>query len=63
MKILAASQYEAFESGDHGLFTKYLLSWLKDGKSLAAESGLTSYLQKNIGSETGGWQKPVLGFI
>ena len=63
MKILAASEYEAFESGNHGIFTKYLLSWLKDGKSLAAESGLTAYLQKHIGSETGGWQKPVLGFI
>ena len=62
MKILAASEYEAFESGEHGLFTKYLLTWMGDGKALAGDA-LTAYLEKNIRAETGGWQKPVLGFI
>ncbi|MCE9614457.1 MAG: caspase family protein [Lentisphaerae bacterium] len=62
-KILAASTYEAFESGDHGLFTKYLLTWLNDGKGLSSEASLTSYLKMHIGAETGGWQRPVLGFI
>ncbi|MDA0990391.1 MAG: caspase family protein, partial [Verrucomicrobia bacterium] len=28
MKILAAAEYEAFESDGHGLFTKYLMTWL-----------------------------------
>ncbi|MCE9616282.1 MAG: caspase family protein [Lentisphaerae bacterium] len=62
MKILAASEYEAFESDGHGLFTKYLLTWFGDGKGLV-EDALTAYLQKNIRAETGGWQKPVLGYI
>jgi hypothetical protein len=61
-KILAAAEYEAFESDGHGLFTKYLLNWLKDGKGLN-EQALTTYLEKNIAEETGGWQKPVLGYI
>ncbi|MCC6465236.1 MAG: caspase family protein [Planctomycetes bacterium] len=62
MKILAASEYEAFESDGHGLFTKYLLTWLGDGKGLI-EDALTAYLEKHIRAETGGWQKPVLGYI
>ena len=61
-KILAAAEYEAFEDDGHGLFTKYLLNWLKDGKGLS-ESALTNYLTENIARETGGWQKPVLGYI
>ena len=61
-KILAAAEYHAFESDGHGLFTKYLLNWLRDGKDLVEDS-LTAYLTKNIGKETGGWQKPVLGYI
>ncbi|MDA0577494.1 MAG: caspase family protein [Verrucomicrobia bacterium] len=62
MKILAASEYEAFESDDHGIFTKYLLSWMKDGKGFAT-AGMAAYLEKHIRAETGGWQKPVLGYI
>lgn len=62
MKILAAAEYEAFESGNHGLFTKYLLDWMGRGKDLA-ETSLTAFLEKHIRAETGGWQKPVLGFI
>lgn len=62
MKILAAAEYEAFESDGHGLFTKYLLNWLSDGKALV-EDTLTAYLTRNIKAETGGWQKPVLGYI
>ena len=61
-KILAAAEYEAFENDGHGLFTKYLLTWLKDGKGLA-ENALTKYLKENLARETGGWQKPVLGYI
>jgi len=61
-KILAAAEYEAFESDGHGLFTKYLLNWLRDGKDLN-ERALKTYLEKNIAKETGGWQKPVLGYI
>lgn len=63
MKILAASEYEAFESGNHGLFTKHLLNWLGNGKAMSEEGAMTSYLTKEIRAETGGWQKPVLGFI
>jgi hypothetical protein len=62
MKILAAAEYHAYESDGHGLFTKYLLSWLKDGKEIVGDA-LTTYLTKNIKEETGGWQKPVLGYI
>ncbi len=62
MKILAAAEYHAYESDGHGLFTKYLLNGLKDGKAIGGEA-LTTYLTKNIKAETGGWQKPVLGFI
>ena len=58
-KILAAAEYEALESDGHGLFTKYLLNWLKDGNGLA-EKALTYYLKANISTETGAWQKPVL---
>lgn len=62
MKILAASEHEAFERDGHGLFTKHLLDWLTDGKSIT-DAALTRYLEKNIRADTGGWQKPVLGFI
>jgi len=62
MKILAASEYEAFESNGHGLFTKHLLDWMKEGKSVVEEP-LHAYLHQNIGAETGGWQRPVLGYI
>jgi hypothetical protein len=62
MKILAASEQEAFESDGQGLFTKYLVSWLNDGRSVD-DAALTRYLEKNIRTETGGWQKPVLGYI
>lgn len=61
-KILAASEHEAFERDGHGLFTKHLLAWLTDGKSVG-DANLTRYLEKNIRADTGGWQKPVLGFI
>ena len=62
MKIFAAAEHEAFESDGHGLFTKYLLSWLAKGKDVAGDA-MTAYLTKNIAAETGGWQKPVLGYI
>jgi hypothetical protein len=62
VKVIAAAEYEAFEDGAHGLFTKHLLKWLKDGKSLV-EDTLTGYLQKQLRAETGGWQKPVLGYL
>ncbi len=62
MKILAAAEHEAFERDGHGLFTKHLLSWLTAGNSIA-DAGLTRYLEKNIRADTGGWQKPVLGYI
>ncbi len=63
MMILAASEFEAFESGSHGLFTKYLLIWMREGNSHLSEASLTAYLTRHIRKETYGWQKPVLGFL
>ncbi len=59
--VFAAAQHEAFESDGHGLFTKYLLKWFGGGRSFADE-GLAPFVGKGIREETGGWQKPVLGY-
>jgi hypothetical protein len=60
-KVFAAAQYEAFETDGHGLFTKYLLKWLNGGRWFGDE-GMVEFIRKAIGKETGGWQKPVLGY-
>lgn len=61
-RILAAAQHEAFEGKDHGLFSKYLLRWLKKGLELSDER-MIKYVSRGIARETGGWQKPVFGYI
>jgi hypothetical protein len=61
-RILAAAQHEAFEGEGHGLFAKYLLDWVKTGKSFT-DSALEKHIRQNIMEETGGWQRPVFGFI
>lgn len=61
-RIMAAAEYEAFESDGQGLFSKYLIRWLDSGKSFA-DADLEQYVRQNIMEETGGWQKPVFGFI
>ena len=61
-RTLAAAQHEAFEGKEHGLFSKYLLSWVQKGKELS-DDALAQYVQKGIKRETGGWQRPVLGYI
>jgi len=61
-QIMAAAQYEAFESNGHGLFTKHLLKWLAKGETFADKDMLES-IRKGIRRETGGWQNPVLGYI
>jgi hypothetical protein len=61
-QIMAAAQYEAFESDGHGLFTKYLLKWLAKGETFAGKDMLEN-IRKGIRRETGGWQNPVLGYI
>ncbi len=61
-QIMAAAQYEAFESNGHGLFTKHLLKWLAKGEDFADKDMLEN-IRKGIRRETGGWQNPVLGYI
>jgi len=61
-RVLAAAQYEAFEADGHGIFTKYLLKWLTKGKPFP-DNHIFDYINKSIKTETGGWQKPVLGYI
>ena len=61
-RVLAAARHEAFEDGGHGLFSKYLLEWLKDGRDLADER-MVPYVRNGITRETGGWQRPVLGYL
>jgi hypothetical protein len=61
-RIMAAAEYEAFESDGQGLFSKYLIQWLDSGRSFA-DVEFEEYVRQNIMEETGGWQKPVFGFI
>ena len=61
-RVFAAAQYEAFESDGHGLFTKCLLDWMEKGRGLS-DGGMTNFVEKSVARETGGWQKPVLGYI
>jgi hypothetical protein len=61
-KIMAAAQYDAFEGDEHGLFSKYLLNWLGEGKAFSDET-LEQNVRDNVMQETGGWQKPVFGYI
>jgi len=61
-RVLAAAQHEAFEGDGQGLFSKYLISWMESGKRLS-DAGLADHVRSGIMRETGGWQKPVLGFI
>ncbi len=61
-KVLAAAKHKAFEADGHGLFTKHLIYWMTNGGEFSVEK-LGSYLAKKIKRDTGGWQKPVLGYI
>jgi uncharacterized caspase-like protein len=61
-KVLAAAEREAFEKQGYGLFTKHLMRWVKAGRDLA-DDRLASFLHNAVRKESGGWQKPVLGYI
>jgi hypothetical protein len=61
-KVLAASQHEAFEKRGYGIFTKHILRWVKAGRDLS-DDRLASYVHNAVRKESGGWQKPVLGYI
>ncbi len=61
-KFVTAAEYEAFESDGSGLFSKYLSKWVADGNSVSADD-MNTYLRKNLSKESGGWQKPVVGYM
>ena len=62
VKVLAAARHRAYEADGHGIFTKHLINWLNQGSEFVADE-VSSYVAKKIRRETGGSQKPVLGYI
>ncbi len=58
--VFAAGSGYAFEAGSNGLFTKHLLDWLKKRPG-AGKYGMVDYVCRRVASETGDWQRPVIG--
>ena len=60
--VFAAGEGYAFEAGGNGLFTRSLLRWLRGGRK-RYRMGLVDFVIDRVRHETGGWQKPVLGWL